>query len=84
MTEVKQSDINGESGTGFEKRGTKGPFECGNCGFFDDGACHQVTMKKLSKQPRNTAGFPKVDEEDCCEYVERIGHHMGSITRKLK
>jgi len=64
--------VKGEPGTGFEKRGGKGPFECGNCGYFKNGnACHQKDMMLKSKQPRHSDGTVKVDVPDCCEFVER-------------
>jgi len=68
--EVIQSQVKGEPGTGFEKRGKGGPFECGNCEYFKSGSCHQPTMGKVSKQPRKD-GYPQVGEHDCCEYIER-------------
>ena len=70
---INQSAIKGEEGTGFEKRGNKGPFECGNCTYFDavNGACEQSDMVRISKQPRLSDGRPSVDAADCCEYVER-------------
>ena len=73
---INQSAIKGESGTGFEKAGDKGEFECGNCKYFDavNGACEQPDMVRLSKQPRLSDGRPSVDAEDCCEYVDRIGN----------
>ncbi len=71
MTEINQGQIRGEKGTGFEKRGDRGPFECGNCTFFDKGYCTQETMKKLSQQPKNKEGYPEVKSVDCCEYIAR-------------
>lgn len=67
--------IQGEPGTGFEKAGNLGEFECGNCLFFDAsaGACGQQDMKAHSKQPRLADGRVSVSEEDCCEYVRRMG-----------
>jgi len=67
--------IQGETGTGFEKAGNLGEFECGNCLYFDAtaGACNQADMKALSKQPRLADGRVMVAEEDCCEYVQRVG-----------
>lgn len=65
--------IIGEKDTGFEKRGSKGPFECGNCRYFKEKSCHQDDMMRISKQPRNKDGTVKVDEKDCCEYVDRVG-----------
>jgi hypothetical protein len=68
-------DIQGESGTGFEKAGKLGEFECGNCHYFDpaEGACDQSTMMAVSKQPRLADGRVSVGPEDCCEYVKRVG-----------
>ena len=76
---MDQSAIKGESGTGFEKRGNKGPFECGSCEYFDsvNGACEQPDMMRISKQPRLSDGRPSVDAADCCEYIERIGNDDG-------
>ena len=67
--------VQGEAGTGFEKAGSLGEFECGNCKFFDAaaGACDQTDMKQVSKQPRLADGRVVVSDEDCCEYVWRIG-----------
>jgi hypothetical protein len=67
--------IQGEMGTGFEKAGTLGEFECENCLYFDaaEGACNQETMKAISKQPRLADGRVSVAAEDCCEYVKRMG-----------
>jgi hypothetical protein len=67
----------GEDGTGFEKAGSLGPFNCGNCKHFstdkDSGTCNQPEMMKLSKQPRSDDGKVLVAAEDCCEFVERAG-----------
>jgi hypothetical protein len=65
--------IKGEPGTGFEKAGTLGEFECGNCSFFENQGCYQKDMKGKSKEPRNKDGSVEVAEEDCCEYVDRVG-----------
>ncbi len=65
--------IKGERGTGFEKAGTLGEFECGNCSFFEGQGCYQEDMKEKSKEPRNKDGSVQVGEEDCCEYVDRVG-----------
>ena len=67
--------IQGEAGTGFEKAGNLGEFECENCLYFDAsaGACNQETMKAVSKQPRLADGRVSVDAEDCCEYIKRAG-----------
>ena len=73
--QINPSAIKGEAGTGFEKHGDKGDFNCGNCEYFDaaDGACDQWDMKTKSKQPRLDDGRPSVAWNDCCEYVERVG-----------
>ena len=67
---IVSSQVRGEDGTGFEKRGDRGPFECGNCTYFKDGTCHQSTMTEHSKQPRK-GEYPIVKAEDCCEYISR-------------
>lgn len=77
---VNPSAIKGEAGTGFEKRGQKGPFECGNCEYFDHaaGACDQWDMKTKSQQPKLEDGRISVAFDDCCEYIERRGDtHAG-------
>jgi len=74
MDYINIKALKGEEGTGFEKRGTKGPFECGNCEYFNGtNACKQPDMKKLSRQPKWPDGTVVVEPSDCCEYVERIG-----------
>lgn len=69
--------IQGEPGTGFEKAGTLGEFECENCKYLTDGeggkGCNNPTMKRLSKEPRLKDGRVKVGPEDCCEFVKRVG-----------
>lgn len=71
--EIDVDAIRGEPGTGFEVRGGKGPFECGNCEYFKNGnACSQKDMKEKSKQPRHKNGDVVVAKEDCCEFVDRI------------
>jgi hypothetical protein len=70
---VVQGSIKGEKFTGFEKRGAKGPFECGNCEYFKDDSCNEDHMMVHSKQARNPNGTVKVKAEDCCEYVDRVG-----------
>lgn len=67
--------IQGEKGTGFEKAGDLGEFECGNCLWFDAaaGACNQMDMKAMSQQPRLADGRVSVADADCCEYVQRVG-----------
>ena len=69
---IEQSHIRGEQGTGFEKRGNKGPFECGNCHYFSNGLCWQEDMVEKSKEPKRD-GKVEVDAEDCCEFIERVG-----------
>ena len=73
--EINPAAIKGERGTGFEKRGQRGPFECGNCEYFEAaaGACGQEDMIEHSKQPRLDVGRPSVAFDDCCEYIERMG-----------
>lgn len=73
--QINPSAIQGEPGTGFEKRGDDGEFECGNCEYFDSaaGACDQWDMKQKSKQPRLEDGRVSVAYDDCCEYVSRVG-----------
>ena len=72
LIQINSAAVHGEAGTGFEKRGKKGAFECANCEYFKNGnACNQDDMKKLSKQPRHPDGSVVVAGEDCCEYVER-------------
>jgi broad specificity phosphatase PhoE len=70
--EVNIAAIKGEVGTGFEKRGSRGPFNCGNCKFFQNGnACNQRDMREKSKQPRHRNGDVQVESLDCCEFVDR-------------
>lgn len=81
MSETKQinsSHVHGEPSTGFEPRVVDGvdhgPFECGNCGYFDAKtvSCRQSDMMKSSKLPKLPNGQIEVrSPEDCCEYVER-------------
>jgi hypothetical protein len=74
-TGVIQSQIQGEPGTGFEKVGKLGKFECGNCFFYKDDSCGQQTMMARSKQPKLPNGRVKVADTDCCEYVKRMGRN---------
>lgn len=62
----------GEPETDFEKGGSKGPFECGNCVHMEAGVCHHPIMVAVSKQPRRK-GLPVVGEHDCCRFVRRKG-----------
>lgn len=74
VLQIDQSQVKGAPGTGFEKSGNKGPFECGNCSHMYKGYCHQSIMIKLSRgMPTDSSGNPKVGEHDCCEYVDRVG-----------
>jgi hypothetical protein len=77
---IDQSKILGEKSTGFEKRGAKGPFSCGNCHYMKDG-CTQEDMKKHSEQPRLENGNVEVGDGDCCEYVDRKGSRGPSLPR---
>ena len=71
---INEKVIKGERNTGFEKGGKLGEFECGNCRYFDGNSCGQPDMMRYSKQPRaSDSRRVLVDEEDCCEYVDRVG-----------
>ena len=70
---INSSNVKGEPWTGFEKAGDKGDFECGNCRWYADDSCGQADMMKHSSQPRLKNGRVKVADEDCCEYVDRVG-----------
>ncbi len=72
MKLVNSNHVKGEHGTGFEKRGNKGPFECGNCKHFTGKSCNQPDMVKMSTLTRLN-GNPVVNSDDCCEYVDRVG-----------
>lgn len=74
MSEVDQSKIKGEPGTGYET-GAKGLFQCQNCEYFRPGnnSCGQELMIALSLLPRTQDGRVLVDPKGCCEYVDRIG-----------
>lgn len=63
----------GEAGTEFEKAGSLGPFECGNCAHMRGGACFHPVMMAKSKQPKNGNGSVKIGERDCCQFVRRVG-----------
>lgn len=73
LVHINQFSIKGEKGTGFEERGDKGPFECGNCEYFKNNSCGQKDMMEKSKRPRTANGRVKVTAGDCCEYIERVG-----------
>lgn len=72
---IDEKAIKGEKNTGFEKRGRLGPFECGNCSYFDErtSSCGEENMMKYSQQPKLRNGRILLAAEDCCEYVDRIG-----------
>lgn len=71
--QINSAHVRGEPGTGFEKAGDKGEFECGNCRYFNGDSCGQSDMIARSRQPRLKNGRVRVAEEDCCEYVDRVG-----------
>lgn len=73
LVHINQFAIKGEQGTGFEERGSKGPFECGNCEYFKNSSCGQKDMLAKSKRPRTSGGRVAVSKDDCCEYIERVG-----------
>lgn len=68
---IDESAIKGEHDTGFERRGSKGPFECGNCHYYRNGGCYEKNMVKYSNQPKLADGGRGVRSEDCCEYIDR-------------
>ncbi len=75
---IEGAALNGDPGTGFEPRVINGvdmgPFECGNCRFFNGtNACNQETMMAVSTRPRHPDGTVEVFAPDCCEYVARTG-----------
>lgn len=72
---VNMNAIKGEVGTGYEAENGLGEFECGNCHYFDSSSssCGQKDMMQKSKQPKTRNGRIIVDEEGCCEYVDRVG-----------
>lgn len=74
MDFINVKALKGEEGTGFEKRGNKGPFQCDNCTYFIDGnSCNQEDMKKLSRQSKWPNGTVVVDALDCCDFIQRMG-----------
>lgn len=75
MTQIDQTAVKGEQGTGYESRGKKGAFECRNCEYFRPGnsSCGQEIMVRLSTRPRTADGRVSVDPQGCCEYVDRMG-----------
>jgi hypothetical protein len=75
---INVAAIKGERFTGFEKADGKGPFNCGNCHYFDRGGCSQKDMVRYSKQPSLPNGLISVGRDDCCEYVDRTGKNWRS------
>jgi hypothetical protein len=73
LVHINQFAIKGEPGTGFEERGDKGPFECGNCEYFKNNSCGQKDMMSKSTRKKLPNGRIKVATYDCCEYIERVG-----------
>jgi hypothetical protein len=75
LVQIDSAHVKGEPGTGYESRGSKGPFECQNCEYYrpSNSSCGQEDMVSVSKQPKTSDGRVKVDPKGCCEYVERIG-----------
>lgn len=78
--QINSAHVKGELGTGFEKAEKLGEFECGNCRWFRNDSCGQPDMMRVSKQPRLANGRVKVGEEDCCEYVYRVGRKDNDET----
>jgi len=80
--EIVQGQVLGEPGTGYENENGKGDFECGNCRYFDaaSSTCGQKTMVAMSRQPKMPDGRVKVEEEGCCEYVDRVGGDMAKLS----
>lgn len=71
--QINSANVHGEPGTGFEERGDKGDFVCGNCQYFKNNSCGQADMMKLSKRQRTKDGRIQVHDRDCCEFVDRQG-----------
>lgn len=69
----------GEPKTDFEKGDDKGPFQCGNCVHMKGPVCVHPVMVEYSKQPRDKDGYPKVDHDDCCQFVRRPGKSVGKL-----
>ncbi len=70
-TQINSAAVIGELGTGYEDPEDKGPFECGNCKYFSSGTCGQSDMMARSKRPKDASGRIKVDQDGCCDYVDR-------------
>jgi hypothetical protein len=80
--QIADDAVRGEKGTGYEDYDHKGPFECANCKYFDDGICRGKNMIAKSKQPHRDGGV-EVQAKGCCVYIERIGP-KGSLTEAAK
>lgn len=72
----------GEPKTEFEKGDGKGEFQCGNCVHMKGQACVHPVMVEYSRQPRDKDGNPKVDSDDCCQFVRRPGKSVGKLLGK--
>ena len=79
-TEINQSAIKGEPGTGYEDPMVDGKdmgdFFCDNCEYFDPDttSCGQSDMMAKSKHPRiPRSGRVMVKAKGCCEYIDRSG-----------
>jgi hypothetical protein len=86
---VNEHAIKGEKNTGFEKAGTLGEFECGNCKYYHSvlrpgyGGCSQTDMLIYSRERSIEVSGKRmilVGFEDCCEYVDRRGNQSQSLT----
>lgn len=73
LVQINSANVKGEPGTGFEKGKGKGDFACWNCNYYKEDSCGQDDMMQLSKQPRLENGRVQVEDDDCCEYVDRAG-----------
>lgn len=81
--EIKQAEVQGEIGTGYEGP-QKGLFQCSNCEYFRAGSCGQPTMMERSKLPKTENGRPIVSPEGCCEYIHRKGKSFKAGKRIFK
>ena len=68
--EINETSVKGEPGTGYES-GAKGLFKCGNCSYYKAGSCGQKDMMEKSQRPKTKDGRIKVEEDGCCEFVDR-------------
>lgn len=71
-TDINPKAVSGEKGTGYQD-GKHGPFECGNCKFYDGKSCGQSDMVSKSTQPKVKGGRIKVHEQDHCAYFDGKG-----------